>query len=104
MTMESLSPKQVQEGSSAYHLIDIREKYEYDLGNVGCSNIPMGEFCSRLSELPMDKTIVLMCRSGKRAAALANFLKIDHGMSNVAILEGGIEQWKAVLDTTIKLD
>ena len=104
MRMESLSPQQVCEAKDACHLIDIREKYEYDLGNMGCPNIPMGEFCSRLSELPTDKTIVLMCRSGKRAAALANFLEIDHGMTNVAVLEGGIEQWKAVLDTTIKLD
>ena len=102
--MECISPEQVDASMDTYFIVDIREKYEYDLGNIGCPNIPMGEFCARLTELPTDKTIVLMCRSGKRAAALANLLVMDYNINNVAILDGGIEYWKEVLNASIKLD
>lgn len=102
--MECLSPVQVAEEQSNFFVVDIRERYEYEFGNTGCPNIPMGEFCSRLTELPADKIIVLMCRSGKRASALANLLLMDYGMRNIAVLDGGIENWKLALDTSIRLD
>jgi adenylyltransferase/sulfurtransferase len=60
--------------------------------------------CSSDLELPNDKNIVVMCRSGKRAEAVANLLLTDYSLSNVYILDGGIIAWKENIDNTLDLD
>jgi adenylyltransferase/sulfurtransferase len=87
-----------------FEIIDIREPYEYDLANIGSKHIPMGEINQRIDELPNDKNIVVMCRSGKRAEAVANLLLTDYSLSNVYILDGGIIAWKENIDNTLDLD
>jgi len=87
-----------------YQIIDIREPYEYAACNIGSIHIPMGELCDRLAELPLSKNVVIMCRSGKRAEAMANLLTTDFEMNNIWILEGGILAWKDQVDQTLELD
>lgn len=87
-----------------YEIIDIREPYEYSACNIGSTHIPMGELCDRLSEIPADKDVVIMCRSGKRAEAMANLLSTDFEMNNIWILDGGILAWKEQVDQTLELD
>lgn len=87
-----------------YFIVDIREPYEYEMANIGCKHIPMGEICDRITELPKDKINVLMCRSGKRAEAVANILQTDFSLPNVLILEGGILAWKESIEPTLNLD
>ncbi|MFN5147664.1 MAG: rhodanese-like domain-containing protein [Flavobacteriia bacterium] len=87
-----------------FEIIDVREPYEYSSCNIGSIHIPMGEVCDRIAELPKDKNIVIMCRSGKRAEAVANLLMTDFSMSNVYILDGGILAWKDQVDNTLDLD
>jgi len=99
-----LSPSEIVSRKSDFFIVDIREKYEYDFSNIGCINIPMGELCNRIAELPADKIIVLMCKSGKRASALGNLLNIDFGLTNVAVLEGGIEAWREQVEPTLILE
>jgi adenylyltransferase/sulfurtransferase len=87
-----------------YEIIDIREPYEYSGCNIGSKHIPMGDLCDRLVELPSTKNVVIMCRSGKRAEAMANLLTTDFEMNNIWILEGGILAWKEQVDQTLDLD
>jgi len=87
-----------------YEIIDIREPYEYAVCNIGSKHIPMGDLCDRLAELPSTKNLVIMCRSGKRAEAMANLLTTDFEMNNIWILDGGILAWKEQVDQTLDLD
>ena len=49
-------------------LLDVREDDEYKSGHIpGAEWIPLGQLSSRLGELPKDKTIVAVCRSGNRS-------------------------------------
>ena len=49
-------------------LLDVREPVELAVENVpGAVNIPLGQLRSRLEELPRDKEINVVCRSGQRA-------------------------------------
>jgi len=49
-------------------LLDVREPVELVLENAeGAVNIPLGQLRSRLGELPRDKEINVICRSGGRA-------------------------------------
>lgn len=96
--MEFISPLEVQKlvANKDAILIDIREKYELDICKV-CKiegiHIPMGKVIHELEGFSKDKAIVLMCRSGKRAEALANFLEIDHEFENISVMENGILGW-----------
>ena len=49
-------------------ILDVREPFELAVENVeGAINIPLGQLRGRLDELPRDKPIQVICRSGQRA-------------------------------------
>ncbi len=49
-------------------LLDVREPVELTVEKVpGAVNIPLGQLRARLDELPRDRTILVVCRSGQRA-------------------------------------
>ncbi|MCX6244156.1 MAG: FAD-dependent oxidoreductase [Bacteroidetes bacterium] len=49
-------------------ILDVREPFELAVENVpGAANIPLGQLRSRLGELPRDREIHVICRSGQRA-------------------------------------
>jgi rhodanese-related sulfurtransferase len=105
--MNTISPRALQERiqvSKDFEILDIREPYEYDLCNLGSLHIPMDEVPQRVNELPADKNIAVMCRSGRRAEAVVNMLETDFRMSNVYLLEGGIVAWKEQVDTSLDIE
>ena len=76
-------------------LLDVREKVELAVEYVpDAVNIPLGELRSRLEELPRDREIHVICRSGQRAYTAARILMqtgfdarvISGGMLSHAIL------------------
>ena len=60
-------------------ILDVREPIELAVENIeGAVNIPLGQLRARLNELPRDKTIQVVCRSGQRAY-YATRLLLQHG-------------------------
>jgi NADPH-dependent 2,4-dienoyl-CoA reductase/sulfur reductase-like enzyme/rhodanese-related sulfurtransferase len=56
-------------------LLDVREKVELAVEHVpGAVNIPLGQLRSRLDELPRDREILVICRSGQRAYSATRLL------------------------------
>lgn len=75
-------------------LVDVREPYEYKGGHVkGTKNIPLGQITQRLGELPREREIVLICRSGHRSLMAARKLK-KLGYERVGSVRGGMASWK----------
>lgn len=82
-------------------LIDVREGWELEIARLQAArHIPMGEIASRLDELPRDRPIVVMCRSGGRSMQVARLLE-QQGFDRVANLTGGILAWREQIDPTI---
>ena len=104
--MQLISPKECQIGieKNELEIIDIRETYEFENANISCKHIPMAELSSRISELDLTKKTVLMCRSGKRAEALANLITTEGLINDVFDMDGGIIAWIETIDSSIKLD
>ena len=74
--------------------LDVREVVEWEAGHVpDTTNIPLSELESRLSELPDDQDIVVICRSGNRSAEGRDIL-LDAGFKNVTSMAGGVSDWK----------
>ena len=70
-------------------LLDVREPVELALESVpGAVNIPIGQMRDRLGELPKDKPIHVICRSGQRAYYVARML-LQNGY-DARVLSGGM--------------
>ena len=80
-------------------LLDVREPDEWQAGHVpGALLMPMGQVRERQVELPRDRRIVVMCRSGGRSAATTQSL-LTWGFDAVN-LSGGICAWSSAGLTT----
>ncbi|HUO74176.1 MAG TPA: FAD-dependent oxidoreductase [Solirubrobacteraceae bacterium] len=70
-------------------LLDVRENVELAVEEVPESvHIPLGELRSRLDELPRDRTIGVICRSGQRAYYAARIL-LQNGF-DAKVVSGGM--------------
>jgi rhodanese-related sulfurtransferase len=75
-------------------LIDVREQDEWDEARVpGAVHKPIGLINDWWQDLPSDRDIVVLCRSGSRSAQVVNALTAQAGMNNVWNLAGGIVAW-----------
>ncbi len=75
-------------------LIDVREPSEWDAGHAPmASSIPLSELPDHVDELPRDRLIVCVCRSGGRSFRAASYLK-ENGF-DAANLTGGMMSWFA---------
>ena len=83
--------------------MDVREQNEYEIVSIpGSVLIPKGAIISgeALSSLPMDKPVVLHCKSGARSAeALAVLHKA--GFSDAVHVGGGVLAWVKQVDPSL---
>jgi rhodanese-related sulfurtransferase len=70
------------------YLVDVREAYEHEAGNLGGVNIPMSELQHRAHEIPKEGDVVLYCRSGARSSYAIQILS-QNGWENLINLQGG---------------
>lgn len=78
-------------------IVDVREPDEFvgPLGHIaGSVLVPLGELGARVNEIPKDKPVVVVCRSGARSARATEMLG-KAGFDRVANLNGGMLRWKA---------
>ena len=82
-------------------VLDVREPWEQDIARLpGTLDIPMNEVPARLAELPKERDIVVMCRSGGRSSRVTQYLE-QQGY-RAANLTGGILGWAQEVDPTLK--
>ncbi len=73
-------------------LLDVRQPDEYREAHVaGAALIPLGELGRRVHELPRDRDIICVCRSGNRSGAATRHL-ISAGFK-ASNLSGGMIGW-----------
>ncbi len=92
---ERLRAYMARRQENEYLLVDVRQPDEYAKGHIpGSVLIPLGEVSERLRELPVDKDIVVYCRSGKRSRAAALFISSrPYVAGTIFNLTGGILAW-----------
>ena len=79
-------------------LLDVREPDEREAGHIGGLAIPLGEIERRAEEVPMDRAVVVYCKSGVRSASAAQFL-LALGV-RASSLVGGLDAWDGDLATS----
>lgn len=90
---EELAPIEAEEvlRDGAY-LLDVREDDEWEAGHAPQANhIPLGELENRYQEVPLDRTVICICRGGGRSARAAEALAgVGYRTYNLA---GGMRAW-----------
>jgi sulfur-carrier protein adenylyltransferase/sulfurtransferase len=102
-TVPEITPKELKQrldrGDDLF-ILDVREPHEYQICNIGGKLIPLGEISRRAHELDSSREIVVHCRSGKRSAEAAEFLR-GVGFRKLLNLKGGILAWSDDVDPTV---
>lgn len=76
-------------------ILDVREQHEWDEYHIPYATlIPLGELKERLNEVPRDRDIVVVCRSGNRSATARDIL-LEAGFTRVTSMAGGMQDWQA---------
>ena len=76
-------------------ILDVREPSEWVEFHIpGSTLIPLGELPNRLSEIPTDQQIVVVCRSGNRSATGRDIL-LNAGFGEVTSMAGGVTRWQS---------
>ncbi|MCW5865307.1 MAG: rhodanese-like domain-containing protein [Anaerolineae bacterium] len=92
----SISPAEAQrrlEGETGAILVDVRQPLETQSGTApGAVLIPLTEFGRRLAELPRDRPILTICRSGHRSPIAARQLRAAG--YDVTDVDGGMLAWE----------
>jgi rhodanese-related sulfurtransferase len=75
-------------------VLDVRTVEEWNEFHApGTTLIPLDELASRLDEVPRDRQIVVVCRSGNRSQQGRDIL-LAAGFTQVTSMTGGLNEWR----------
>ena len=74
-----------------YQLIDVREKAEHDLFNIGGAHIPLKNIAEKIADFSFEKPILFYCATGKRSAEAAKIVLKNKPEASIFSLEGGLK-------------
>ena len=90
-TVEQLRAR-LEAGEKPY-MIDVREDEEVAYGMIeGAVHIPMGQIPDRLDEIPRDREVIFICRSGGRSGRVCEYLA-QQGFGHTVNMVGGMLAW-----------
>jgi phage shock protein E len=76
-------------------ILDVRTPDEWKEFHVpGSTLIPVTELANRVAEVPQDREVVVVCRSGNRSATGRDLL-LKAGYPQVTSLAGGLTAWRS---------
>ena len=81
--------------TSGAFILDVRQPEEWQEYHIPESTlIPLGDLPNRLSEVPKDQEIVVVCRSGNRSQQGRDIL-LNAGFDQVTSMTGGLKEWQS---------
>jgi rhodanese-related sulfurtransferase len=93
--VQEADPQDVFSHKNDLTLIDVRQPDEYvgNLGHVdGAKLIVLDALPERMSEIPKDKPVVMICKSGGRSMRATAYL-LNQGYDKVYNMIGGMMLW-----------
>jgi rhodanese-related sulfurtransferase len=76
-------------------VLDVRTQEEWNEFHApNTTLIPLDQLASRLNEVPRDREIVVVCRSGNRSQQGRDIL-LNAGFEQVTSMTGGLNEWRA---------
>jgi len=77
------------------YILDVRQPEEWIQFHIpDATLIPLGDLPSRLNEVPKDREVVVVCRTGHRSQQGRDIL-LNAGFTNVTSMAGGVTEWQS---------
>lgn len=77
------------------HVLDIRTPGEWQAGHIdGAQHLVLDDLPQRLAEIPRERELVIVCKSGYRSSIATSLLE-KAGFARVTDLVGGMDAWSA---------
>jgi rhodanese-related sulfurtransferase len=90
--------------SAGAFLVDVRQPDEYLSGHVyGAVLVPLSEVPDHVDELPADGPVLIICRSGARSHAAAEYL-IGRGREAVNVAGGTLAWMESGRDVVVSAE
>jgi len=83
-----------------FSFIDVRTPQELALASIPQAEALDYENSEKYMSLPKDRKIVFSCKSGMRSLDVAAYF-VGHGFTQVHSMRGGIDAWRAEIDSKI---
>ncbi|NYF60013.1 rhodanese-like domain-containing protein [Micromonospora purpureochromogenes] len=96
-TLDAAGLRELIDSGRAPRLLDVRTPGEFETSHIpGAYNVPLDLLKEHREELRnhLDEDVVLICRSGARAAQAEQALA-EVGLPNLKVLNGGMMAWQA---------
>lgn len=75
------------------YILDVREPAEFAFGHIpGAHSIPLGDMENKMDEVPKDRPVYVICRTGTRSDMAAQLLA-RQGFENVINVVPGMSEW-----------
>jgi rhodanese-related sulfurtransferase len=79
--------------TDTFTLVDVRTTGEFAQGRLpNAINIPLDQLSRKISQIPMDKPVVVVCQTGSRSRTGASIIA-RAGCETVYNLKGGTMSW-----------
>lgn len=96
---ESISAQELEAlrtGKEKPFILDVRsvQEYKQDGHIAGATLITLSDLSNKLKQVPTDRMVVCVCRSGARSSAAYGILK-QAGYTNIRNLSGGMMGWQS---------
>lgn len=75
-------------------LVDVRERWEHELFNIGGALIPLNTLLENHEQLARDKPVILYCQKGIRSLLAIQRLQQKYQYTNLINLSGGMDAWR----------
>ena len=95
MTVNQLYPRWLTAYANghSYCIVDVRQTEEYAAGHIPLATLkPLDSLRGNTTDLPKDRDIYLVCRSGMRSQQAAKILS-EQGFERLVNVEGGTMEW-----------
>jgi rhodanese-related sulfurtransferase len=96
-SLDAATLRELSETGTGPRLIDVRTPGEFEAVHIpGSRNVPLDVLREHTAELRahLDGPVVLICRSGQRAAQAGQVLAAA-GLRGARVLDGGVNAWQA---------
>lgn len=97
-----LELKRMIDENEDFQLIDVREKAEFEITNLGAELIPLNTIIENQHKISKEKIVIIHCKAGTRSAKAIQQLQ-DIGFDNLYNLKGGIIAYAKEIDDSLTL-
>ncbi|MCC7046121.1 MAG: sulfurtransferase [Alphaproteobacteria bacterium] len=100
--IDPVNLRQMRQDQVRHLVVDVREQWELEIASLPDSlHLPLGDLPARYTELPKDRPLVVLCRTGRRSLQATMWLRAQ-GYGNAVNLRGGVHLWSDQVDPTMR--